>query len=182
MLVSASLVAWLVKNLPTMQETWVGKIRWRRKCLPTSVFLPAQSHEQRKLAGYSPWGHKELGTTERLTLSLSAKQLEPLYKGSCLIDTAAGLSKEFNSKRMEHWFKDETHVHTHITHTGPGGRQWVTLGSELSCGLSPTLCALRFPWCPVTSISEEVEWITQRATKILNSCPQWSLSTQTWVF
>ena len=64
--------------------------------------LPGESHGHRSLVGYSPWGHKELGTTERLTLSLSAKQLEPLYKGSCLIDTAAGLSKEFNSKRMEH--------------------------------------------------------------------------------
>ena len=28
-------------------------------------------HEQRNLTGYSPWGCKELDTTERLTLSLS---------------------------------------------------------------------------------------------------------------
>ena len=27
------------------------------------------SHGQRSLAGYSPWGHKELDTTERLSLS-----------------------------------------------------------------------------------------------------------------
>ena len=25
---------------------------------PTAVFLPGESHKQRKLAGYSPWGHK----------------------------------------------------------------------------------------------------------------------------
>ena len=31
------------------------------------VFLPRKVHEQRSLVGYSPWGHKELGTTERLT-------------------------------------------------------------------------------------------------------------------
>ena len=31
----ASLLARLVKNLPAMQETWVGKIPWRRKRLPT---------------------------------------------------------------------------------------------------------------------------------------------------
>ena len=30
----ASLVAQLIKNLPAMQETWVGKIPWRRKGYP----------------------------------------------------------------------------------------------------------------------------------------------------
>ena len=34
---------------------------------PTPVFLPGESHRQRSLAGYSPWGHKEPDTTERLT-------------------------------------------------------------------------------------------------------------------
>ena len=35
----------------------------------TPVFLPGESHGQRSLAGYSPWGHKETDTTEQLTLS-----------------------------------------------------------------------------------------------------------------
>ena len=30
----------------------------------TSVFLPGKSHGQRSLADYSPWGRKELDTTE----------------------------------------------------------------------------------------------------------------------
>ena len=38
---------------------WVGKIPWRRKWQPTPVFLPGESHGQRSLADYSPWGHKE---------------------------------------------------------------------------------------------------------------------------
>ena len=42
------------------------KISWRRKWLPTPVFLPGKSHGQRTLVGCSPWGHKELDTTERL--------------------------------------------------------------------------------------------------------------------
>ena len=33
--------------------------------------MPGESHGQRSLAGYSPRGHKESDTTERLTLSLS---------------------------------------------------------------------------------------------------------------
>ena len=45
---------------------WVGKIPWRRKWQPTPVFLPGESHGQRSLAGYSPRGHKESDTTERL--------------------------------------------------------------------------------------------------------------------
>ena len=34
----------------------VGKIPWRRAWQPTPVFLPGESHGQRSLVGYSPWG------------------------------------------------------------------------------------------------------------------------------
>ena len=51
-------------------DPWVGKIPWRRKWQPTLVFLPEESHGQKSLAGYSPWGHKEWGTTKRLTTHL----------------------------------------------------------------------------------------------------------------
>ena len=33
----------------------------------SSGFLPGESHGQRSLARYSPWGCKELGTIEQLT-------------------------------------------------------------------------------------------------------------------
>ena len=49
---------------------WVGKIPWRRKWQPTPVFLPGKSHGWRSLAGYSPWGRKELDMTERITPAL----------------------------------------------------------------------------------------------------------------
>ena len=39
--------------------TWIGKILWRRVWQPTPVFLPGESHGQRSLAVYSPWGHTE---------------------------------------------------------------------------------------------------------------------------
>ena len=35
----------------------------------TPVFLPGESQGQRSLVGYNPWGCKDSGTTERLTLS-----------------------------------------------------------------------------------------------------------------
>ena len=41
-----------------------GRMPWRRKWQPTPVFLPRESHGQRSLVDYSPWGHKELDTTE----------------------------------------------------------------------------------------------------------------------
>ena len=40
-------------------DPWVRKIPWRRAWQPTPVFLAGESHEQRSLVGYSPWGHRE---------------------------------------------------------------------------------------------------------------------------
>ena len=45
-------------------DRWLRKIPWRGKWQPIPVFLPGKSHEQRSLAGHSPWGRKESGTTE----------------------------------------------------------------------------------------------------------------------
>ena len=63
----------VVKNLPANArdtnvavQPWVGKIPWRRKWQPTPVFLPRKFHEQRSLAGYSPWGSKGSDITERV--------------------------------------------------------------------------------------------------------------------
>ena len=40
----ASLVAQLVRNLPAMWESWVGKIPWRSKRLPIPVLWPGEFH------------------------------------------------------------------------------------------------------------------------------------------
>ena len=39
----------------------LGRFPWRGKWQPTPVFLPGESHGQRSLEGYSPWGHKSVG-------------------------------------------------------------------------------------------------------------------------
>ena len=39
---------------------WVGKILWRRKWQPITVFLPGESHGQRGLVGHNPQGHKRV--------------------------------------------------------------------------------------------------------------------------
>ena len=53
---------------------WVRKIPWSRKWQSTPVFLPGESHGQRSLVGYSPWGHKSqtwLSTQSDIVLYLS---------------------------------------------------------------------------------------------------------------
>ena len=53
------------KEIMTHLNTyWVRKILWRRQWLPTPVFLPEDSHGQRSLMGYSPWGGKKSNMTE----------------------------------------------------------------------------------------------------------------------
>ena len=127
----------MVKNLPTVQETWVRSLGWEdpleKEMATYFSILACTIPWTEKIGGLQSMGSQRVGH-DWLTLSLSPKQLEPLYKGSCLIDTAAGLSKEFNSKRMEHWFKDETHTHAHTSHT------WgLEAGNELSWVVSWTV-------------------------------------------
>ena len=56
-------------------DPWVGKIPWRKECLPTPVFWPGEFHKQRSLAAYSPWGCKESDMTEQLSLSLKGENI-----------------------------------------------------------------------------------------------------------
>ena len=54
-----------VKNLPANAEMrWVWNIPWRSKWQPTPVFLPGEFHGQKSMAGYSPWGRRELDRIE----------------------------------------------------------------------------------------------------------------------
>ena len=46
---------------------WVGGISCRGEWQPTPVFLPEKSYGQKRLAGCSPRGRQESGTTERLS-------------------------------------------------------------------------------------------------------------------
>ena len=57
------------KELPAMWEDLgfipgSGRFPRRREWLPTPVSLPRESHGQRSLEGYSPWGHQGWDTTE----------------------------------------------------------------------------------------------------------------------
>ena len=56
---------------PSYELVVSNAIKRRRQWQPTPVLLPGESHEQRSLVGCSPWGSKELDTTERLHFHFS---------------------------------------------------------------------------------------------------------------
>ena len=49
-----------------------GEGNWQ----PTPILLPRKSHERRSMVGHSPWGHKELDTTEQLHLGVKINFLQ----------------------------------------------------------------------------------------------------------
>ena len=65
----ASLVTQMIKNPPAMRETWSKSLGWEdpleEGMAAHSSILAGKSHGQRSLVGYSPWGRRELDTTER---------------------------------------------------------------------------------------------------------------------
>ena len=53
--------------MATHSSILVWRIPWTEETGgPTVPFPPGESHGQRSLEGYSPWGHKESDTTEQV--------------------------------------------------------------------------------------------------------------------
>ena len=59
----------MVRSLPAMWETWVLSLGWEdpleKEMATHCSSLALKSHGQKSLAAPSPWGHKELETTEQ---------------------------------------------------------------------------------------------------------------------
>ena len=83
----ASVIPQKVKNPLPMQDIWVKSLDQedpvRREWLPTPVFLPEESHGQRILAGYSPWGRKESDTTEQLSAHTHTYSVKTVNLPAC---------------------------------------------------------------------------------------------------
>ena len=65
----------MIKNLPANVGDMGSTLGWEDPLEKgmAPLFWPGESQGQRSLAGYSPWGHKELDITEQLTLMLLSK-------------------------------------------------------------------------------------------------------------
>ena len=76
-------MAQCIKNPPAMQETQKMQVQslgqedsLEKEKATHSKNLPGKSHGQSCLAGYNPWGHKEMDTTEQL----STEEHRTLYR------------------------------------------------------------------------------------------------------
>ena len=78
-------------------DPWGGKILWRRKYQPASVFLPGRSRGQRSLADYSPWDCKELDMTAQLSMHMHSGT------GYCLYLYEWGLFRCITKSGNSHW-------------------------------------------------------------------------------
>ena len=84
----ASLVAQMVKNLPTMQDLGsvpeLGRSPGGRHGKRLRYFCLENPHGQRSLAGCNPWGRKESDMTEQLSkLTDQLIQFESPRKSTC---------------------------------------------------------------------------------------------------
>ena len=91
----ASPVTQLVKNLPAVQETWVHSLCWEDPLengkATHSVSWPGGLHGL-----YGPWGHKELDTTERLSLHFTTG-LQPVQTTGNLARSSGNIRIHRNS-------------------------------------------------------------------------------------
>ena len=107
------------ENLPAMQENQLQPLGWEdvlQKGIPTPpIFLLGEFHGQGSLTDYSPWGHKELDTTEELIVSLPPPFFRNLHNLCSKCGNAS--TPVFNIKAFTElptltcffpWFKDLT--------------------------------------------------------------------------
>ena len=78
------MVAWTVKRLPTVRETWVQSLGWEdlleKEMATHSSILAGESHGWSDVVGHNPQGRKELDTTERLHFHFHLS----VWVGKCL--------------------------------------------------------------------------------------------------
>ena len=55
-------------------------LTWRRKQQPAPIFLPGESHGQRSLAGYTPWGRKSQTRLSNETTTTVAEAETPIFQ------------------------------------------------------------------------------------------------------
>ena len=89
---------------------------WVREMTTHSSVLAGKFHGQRSLAGYSPWGHRKVDTTEHTHTHTDNCKFSLPRKTKSTQDSAMGQFPLDHSYRPRQVQKAYTHTHTH-THT-----------------------------------------------------------------
>ena len=139
---------------------------WRRKWQPTPVFMPEESHGQRSLIGYSPWGHKESDMTERLHFHLTPLQVGathlPKVAGQTALENQGLIGQRASqeclfchrrpAQQITLWgITYSTHHHTHTltgTHTYGAARVHVPASPTDPCSRRTSVHVGRAPMSP----------------------------------
>ena len=130
----------MVKNPPAMQETWVGKIPWRREWLPTPVTLPGKSHGRGAWRAAVP-GVAESDMTEQLRFSLFLLQfcLQRVTKGPSeqplSLDSGQPAPCPKPSPRVSLLRRPCLGRHTHLLPEGHQGFPGGSDGKESTCNV-----------------------------------------------
>ena len=151
-----------VKNLPAVGrpgfDLWVGKIPWRREWLPILVFLPGESHGQRRLVGCHPWDCGVRHDWATNTFTLHFLNWKPSDVKSWLIGKDSNTGKD---RRQEKGVAEDEMVREHHWLSGHESEQ--TLGD--SEGQRSLVCRSR-DWK-----ESDLTLVTKKTTK---KATQWS--------
>ena len=101
---------------------------------PSPVFMPGESHGQRNMAGYGPWGHKELDT------DWSNLAHTPLLTGSCLPGYLLS-----HSSLLRHCGQTGLPAFPCVTKHLPCSLCWLLLTVHISSASSTSLTKLSWP-------------------------------------
>ena len=109
----------MLENPPANAGTEeTGKIPWRRTGQPTPVFLPGESHGEKSLMGYGPWGQNN-GPQSGAGLPRSGSSSHPpslspltLATGPLLLHSQTDYAQVFTSATHSAWspLPPETHM------------------------------------------------------------------------
>ena len=125
----------------------MGKIPWRRAWQPTPAFLPGESQGQRSLTGYSPWGRKELDTTERLSTHMCILNPGPSWQlprslKICWLDNSTSLFKTLQRPSVTLWIKPAL---PSVPHRAPVSAFCPLFQSPLLSHLTCSPCPMHWP-------------------------------------
>ena len=112
-------------------DPWVRKIPWRRIWQPTPGLLPGESHGQKSLVGYSPWGPTESATTEAIQWALKPWTNFSYY--SAITKVECPFLEQLVWRKIA-FFKSQKRSFPCLKHTHPFLYNWINQNALLKGG------------------------------------------------